>query len=78
MIHTPDQEVGIAVTGNVDTPKTEKLIHESISSHEIPRKLTLAIKKLAWVTQASPPNRYTYEGKTEFTPLVRFIAKHNI
>ncbi|KFY29951.1 hypothetical protein V493_02196 [Pseudogymnoascus sp. VKM F-4281 (FW-2241)] len=75
VIQNPDEEVGEEAADDVENPTIEKFIHEGMSSHEILRRLALAIKKAAQDMQVSPPKRYSYEEWAEFTRLIRFTAE---
>ncbi|OBT45452.1 hypothetical protein VE00_04603 [Pseudogymnoascus sp. WSF 3629] len=75
VVQDQDEEVGEAAADDVQNPTIEKLIHEGMSSHEILRRLAIAIKKVAQDMQVSPPKRYSYEEWAEFTRLIRFTAE---
>lgn len=75
VIQNPDEEAGEADAETVEHPTIEKFIHEGMSSHEILRRLAIAIKKAAQDMQVSPPKRYSYEEWAEFTRLIRFTAE---
>jgi potassium channel subfamily K, other eukaryote len=48
---------------------------DSLSDHELARKLALAIKRAAQDLHHQPPKKYCYEEWVEFTELIRFSAK---
>ncbi|KFY90996.1 hypothetical protein V500_04860 [Pseudogymnoascus sp. VKM F-4518 (FW-2643)] len=75
VVQDQDEETVEAAVDDVENPTIEKFIHEGMSSHEILRRLALAIKKAAQDMQVSPPKRYSYEEWAEFTRLIRFTAE---
>lgn len=75
VVQDEDQETGEVAADDVQHPTIDKIIHEGMSSHEILRRLALAIKKVAQDMQVTPPKRYSYEEWAEFTRLIRFSAE---
>ncbi|KFY36538.1 hypothetical protein V495_07802 [Pseudogymnoascus sp. VKM F-4514 (FW-929)] len=75
VVQNEDEEAGEPAADAVKNPTMEKFIHEGMSSHEILRRLALAIKKAAQDMQVTPPKRYSYEEWAEFTRLIRFTAE---
>ncbi|KFY50971.1 hypothetical protein V496_09051 [Pseudogymnoascus sp. VKM F-4515 (FW-2607)] len=75
VVQNEDEEIGEVAADDVENPTIDKFIHEGMSSHEILRRLALAIKKAAQDMQVTPPKRYSYEEWAEFTRLIRFTAE---
>lgn len=75
VVQNEEEEIGEAAADDVENPTIDKFIHEGMSSHEILRRLALAIKKAAQDMQVTPPKRYSYEEWAEFTRLIRFTAE---
>ncbi|KFY07639.1 hypothetical protein V492_06949 [Pseudogymnoascus sp. VKM F-4246] len=75
VVQNQEEEVGEAAADDVENPTIEKFVNEGMSSHEVLRRLAIAIKKAAQDMQVTPPKRYSYEEWAEFTRLIRFTAE---
>ncbi|OBT66207.1 hypothetical protein VE03_04369 [Pseudogymnoascus sp. 23342-1-I1] len=75
VVQNPDEEEGEAAADDMENETIGKFIQEGMSSHEILRRLALAIKKAAQDMQVTPSKRYSYEEWAEFTRLIRFTAE---
>jgi hypothetical protein len=81
-IANPDMDIEGSVPTNERSrswPKVPTLDQlaskDSLSDHELARKLALAIKRAAQDLHHQPPKKYCYEEWVEFTRLIRFSAK---
>lgn len=74
-IQDPDEEAADQAADTVEHPTIEKIAGESLSNHELIKRLALSIKKTAQDMHIQPPKRYSYEEWAEFTRLIRFTAE---
>lgn len=74
-VQDPDEEAGDDAADTVENPTLEKIANESLTNHELIKRLAIAIKKTAQDMRIEPPKRYSYEEWVEFTRLIRFTAE---